>query len=90
MKTNGNDYIIPITETSIPNGEQVNRLTKREYFSTLDNIYEEEVGPEFCKAVTGLAMPDDIIERYKWFASGEAALRVIKADALINELNKTT
>ncbi len=45
-------------------------------------------GQPALEQLIGSAMPGDYLELMKWSAIGEAKLRLLKADALIEEINR--
>lgn len=79
------------TSANIEDNAQVTGLTKRELIAAhIDCSKDIDDYPiAFFKELLGRDMPDNQIEKYKYFAEAEAKLRVIKADALLSELSKT-
>lgn len=91
--TNGND---PATGFSTQGSETFGftlehfyGLTKREYFASQCSDNEDEISIETCVEIMGCEPPKgNRIENLKWWFSLRAKLRLMQADALINELNK--
>jgi len=75
----------------------MNGLTKLEYFASTVNISNEvevmisQPNPDYWSEVTGIKQPADRNNKSEWatfWFSVEAAIKVIKAKALIEQLNK--
>lgn len=82
--TNGNDYITPIIlGESLPNGEQNNRLTKRELFAAMamQGLLANTV--LFQSAKSNDLTTDDLMDMISLDATHAA-------DALISQLNQET
>ena len=64
-------------------------LTKREYFAAIQPQIVDEFSQESMIIIMGSEPPSDRLENIKWWLLAESTLRVMKADALIEALNKT-
>lgn len=64
-------------------------LTKREYFAAKQTYIVGELSPESIYTIMGSLPPKDKMGNIKYWISAEATVRVMKADALIEALNKT-
>jgi len=64
-------------------------LTKREYFAAMAKYDENEFNVNSLKKIVGTEPPNDTIDNFKWWIEAEAMVKVMKADALIEALNKT-
>lgn len=80
--TNANDCAYPADNQTQTEGG----LTKREYFAAMAK--HEEISLNYAKELMNSEPPKDIISNIKWWLDAEAAYYVMKADALINALNK--
>jgi hypothetical protein len=65
-------------------------LSKRELIAAMIDISKDVEGKSTAsiEALMGETIPNGRIENYKYWARVEAKMRVIKADALLNELSK--
>lgn len=84
-----------ISWDQLPNGNVVQYtdqpgLTKREQIAAMIDCSKDidDYPVAFFKELIGRDMPENQIEKYKYFAECEAMLRVIKAEALLAELSK--
>lgn len=87
MVTTGNESTFPYF--SQDEGRDIIGLTKREHFALQMALGEETYKPELVKTLMGGEdFPSDPIENIKYWDRFEAMRKLMKADALIAELNK--
>jgi hypothetical protein len=78
-------------DTASPSGNNLSKgLTKREYFAALAKVDIDGWTAEGLSDVTGVPQPEipSNLEWQKFWQQAEAKLKVMKADALIEQLNK--
>jgi hypothetical protein len=65
-------------------------LSKRELIAAHIDISKdmENMSVGFFKQLMGRDIPTSEIDNFMWWAEAEAKIRVIKTDALLNELSK--
>ena len=93
--TNGNDPTNAITAELIDRCGEVNfspfGLTKREYFAAMRNepMYgEQALSMQWATTLMGCEPPSDSIGNIKWWVLAHEKFAVMRADALIEALNK--
>jgi len=94
MRQVGENEFRAATERDMQQGAYLSHklgLTKREYFAVNSRPNSiEDFSLETSILLMGSNPPTDRIENFKWWLSLEAKIAVMRADALIIELNKET
>lgn len=78
---------------SVPENQYAEGLTKLEYIAThipvkYKNSQLDEWSYELLTELMGRPSTSDIHEQFQWWAEAEAKIRIIKAKALLAELEK--
>lgn len=91
-KITGNEPAFPADAQNQTTGDifYYSGITLRQYYAGLINVSDNDYTTnQALKLMAVENSPDDPIEALKFWNSVEAKIKVMKADALINELNKT-
>lgn len=86
--TNGNESVHPDTKENPQFSVPHYGLTKREHFAVMAKYDENEYSLSALQIIVGSDIPRDLQGIIEWNIKAEAAIKVMKADALIEALNK--
>jgi len=94
---NSDKPIYPLQDLGFPSDPSVIKedalfgLTKREYFAAMRKepmFGEETLSLNWAKEIMASSPPTDALENIKWWISAHEKFSLMRADALLNELEK--